>query len=271
LLFLVVSAPVLALAAIVIKLDSNGPVFFRQIRMGRHFYRFELLKLRTMNIEGSGSPYTLGADPRITRAGNWLRRFKLDELPQLWNVLWGEMSLVGPRPVIPELTFEFQTSYNSLLEVRPGLTDPASLKYLLEAEILGSVREPLRYFKTVVTPDKIRISGAYLRQASLFTDLGVMAKTALALISPLWRTQFCVQATAPPLTAAAMLLFSGHRSGSGLGTSIRKPRAAVQAYPLAGLQDGSGMFASGAPDRLAYRHFKREPVLEDVESKRVRL
>jgi lipopolysaccharide/colanic/teichoic acid biosynthesis glycosyltransferase len=271
LLLLVISFPALVIAAIAIKLDSKGPVLFRQIRMGRHFHRFQLLKLRTMTIEGSGPAFTLGADPHITRTGNWLRRVKLDELPQLWNVLWGEMSMVGPRPAIPELTFEFQRAYAALLEVRPGLTDPASLKYLSETEILGSVREPLRYFKTVVTPDMILISQTYLRQASVLTDLGVMAKTALALVSPLWRAQFCIRAPAPAVAAGTTILFPDHRGGTGIGTSIQKPRAAVQAFSQARLPDESGMFASALPDRLAYRHFKRESVLDEAENKRLRL
>ncbi len=103
-LLLAVSLPLLAMAAIVIKLDSEGPAIYRQVRVGRRFRPFQLLKLRTMRASCGCPVYTLGADERITRSGRWLRWFKLDELPQLWNVLRGEMSLVGPRPVVPELT-----------------------------------------------------------------------------------------------------------------------------------------------------------------------
>jgi len=188
-LLLIVTLPFLAVAVIVIKLDSEGPAIFRQTRMGRGFRGFQLLKLRTMKTS-SGSAYTLGADPRITRTGRWLRRFKLDELPQLWNVLRGDMSLVGPRPVIPELTLEFKQAYDRLLAVRPGLTDPAALKYVREAEILASVPDPLEYFKAVVTPDKLRISQAYLEQANLRSDAAVMARTALVLFPPVWRPRF---------------------------------------------------------------------------------
>jgi lipopolysaccharide/colanic/teichoic acid biosynthesis glycosyltransferase len=111
-----------------------------------------------------------------------LRWFKIDELPQLWNILCGDMSLVGPRPVVPELTKEFKLAYMQLLEVRPGLTDPASLKYCREAEMLALVADPLVYFKTVITPDKLRISQAYLQRANTRSDVVVMAATAWALL-----------------------------------------------------------------------------------------
>jgi lipopolysaccharide/colanic/teichoic acid biosynthesis glycosyltransferase len=187
---LIVSLPILAMAAITIKLDSEGPVFFLQPRMGRRFSRFALFKLRTMRVCMDGSAFTLGEDPRITRCGRWLRRFKVDELPQLWNVLRGEMSLVGPRPVIPELTAEFRQAYERLLTVRPGLTDPATVKYCREVELLALVPDPLEYFKTVVTPDKLRISAAYLERATAWSDLGVMAGTAWALMPPRWLPRF---------------------------------------------------------------------------------
>jgi len=169
------------LAAVLIKLDSNGDVIFCQARMGRGFKCFRLYKLRTMAASIDGPAYTLGADPRITRTGRWLRWLKVDELPQLWNVLCGDMSLVGPRPVIPQIALEFRQDYDRLLKVRPGLTDPATLKYCREAEMLALVPDPNRYFKTVVTPDKLRISKAYIRKATVWTDLGVLAQTAIAL------------------------------------------------------------------------------------------
>jgi lipopolysaccharide/colanic/teichoic acid biosynthesis glycosyltransferase len=173
--------PILAIAAIVIKLDSKGPVIFHQVRMGRAFKQFQLLKLRTMRLSSDGPAITLGADARITRTGRWLRWLKFDELPQLWNVLHGSMSIVGPRPVIPELTLEFRREYEQLLKVRPGLTDPASIKYCREAEFLAGIPEPLKYFKTVVTPDKLRISMDYLARADVISDFGVMVKTAMVL------------------------------------------------------------------------------------------
>jgi lipopolysaccharide/colanic/teichoic acid biosynthesis glycosyltransferase len=188
-LLFAVTLPILAIAAIVIKLDSEGPVFFVQARMGRGFKSFQLLKLRTMRPSGAGPAYTLGVDPRITRVGRWLRWLKFDELPQLLNVLRGDMSMVGPRPVIPELTVEFRREYERLLEVRPGLTDPATIKYCRETELLALVPEPLKYFKTVVTPDKLRISQEYLEKASVWSDFGVMVGTAVALCPARWRSR----------------------------------------------------------------------------------
>ncbi len=185
--------PLMVCAAILVKMDSEGPVIFRQERMGRNFRRFWLYKLRTMNLHGDGPAYTLGADPRITRAGRWLRKFKIDELPQLWNVLCGDMSLVGPRPVIPSLAIEFDCAYTRLLTVRPGLTDPASLRYSNETEILARAADPLRYFKTVVTPEKLRISQDYLQRADALSDLSIMFWTMLVLLSPSLRERFSRQ------------------------------------------------------------------------------
>lgn len=189
LFLLVLFSPILFVAAFLILLDSPGPVFFTQPRMGRGFRLFRLFKLRTMRIHCEGLAYTLGRDPRITTVGRCLRWTKFDELPQLWNVVRGDMSLVGPRPVVPELALEFRESYEVLLTVRPGLTDPATMKYCREVELLALVPDPLSYFKTVLTPQKLRISAAYIERATVLTDLGVMAGTALALF-PLKRRLF---------------------------------------------------------------------------------
>ncbi len=196
----------MALAAALIKLDSEGPVLFCQVRMGRGFRSFRLLKLRTMRMRCDGLMFTLGADPRITRTGRWLRWLKVDELPQLWNVLRGEMSLVGPRPVVPELTVEFKGAYVRLLAVRPGLTDPATIKYCREAELLALVPDPLRYFKTVVTPDKLRLSLDYQQRASVWRDLGVLAKTLAALSAAFWQagTDYPLQPGAMRAATAAL-------------------------------------------------------------------
>lgn len=177
-------SPLLVCAAMVIRLTSPGPAIFRQTRMGRHFQPFEILKLRTMEQGQPGLAYTLGRDPRITAVGRILRDTKIDELPQLWNVLCGDMSLVGPRPVIPEISEEFREQYKQLLRVRPGLTDPASIKYRQEALLLDTVPDGVRYFKQVVTPDKLRISADYLQRANLWTDSATMAMTAAACCFP---------------------------------------------------------------------------------------
>jgi lipopolysaccharide/colanic/teichoic acid biosynthesis glycosyltransferase len=188
--FLVMSLPLLAVAALMIKLDSRGPVFFSQARMGRGFKRFRIWKLRTMRSGCRGPSYTFSEDVRVTRTGRWLRWSKVDELPQLWNVLRGDMSLVGPRPVVPELTVGFEQAYAQLLHVRPGLTDPATLKYCREDECLSLIPDQLLYYKTVLIPDKLRLSAAYLEHATLSSDLILLVETALALVPVRCRFRF---------------------------------------------------------------------------------
>jgi lipopolysaccharide/colanic/teichoic acid biosynthesis glycosyltransferase len=182
LFFLFAVLPILVITALLIKIDSPGPVFFTQLRMGRGFRPFRLYKLRTMEIERRGSAVTLGRDPRITPVGLWLRKLKIDELPQMLNVLRGEMSLVGPRPVIVELAEEFRASYERLLVARPGLTDPATLLYANEAELLATVQEPMHYFRTVLTPHKIKLSEEYLQRASMRSDFRLIVKTGQILM-----------------------------------------------------------------------------------------
>jgi len=181
-LLLVILLPLIIVAGILIRLDSEGPVIYRQVRTGRGFKPFRLLKLRTMTCASEGLTFTFGNDPRITRVGHWLRWLKFDELPQLWNVLKGDMSLVGPRPVVPELTEEFRPAYERLLAVRPGLTDPATVKYCREAELLAQISDPMWFFKVVLTPNKLKISWDYLNRATVWSDLLVMLQTARALI-----------------------------------------------------------------------------------------
>ena len=179
---LVLVLPAVLVAALAIRLTSPGPVLFRQLRAGRRFRSFHILKLRTMRVDLPGHAYTLGPDPRITPVGAFLRRTKIDELPQLWNVLRGDMSVVGPRPVRPELAREFRSHYNHLLRVRPGLTDPASVKYFRETDILAQHPDPLTHFKSVVTPDKIRISLDYLDRSTPLNDLKWVGHTAIVCI-----------------------------------------------------------------------------------------
>lgn len=181
---LIVCIPLLVACAVLIRIESEGPVLFRQLRMGRDSRLFEILKLRTMRVGEPGPEFTLGPDLRITRMGAWLRRWKLDELPQLWNVIRGDMSLVGPRPVVPAVALAFASEYAYLLKGRPGLTDPASIKYCDEAGILAFVPDALEYFHTVLTPEKLRISRDYLERATVLTDLQVIVRTALVLLIP---------------------------------------------------------------------------------------
>lgn len=177
-LLALLSLPLLLLAALLIKLDTRGPVLFSQLRMGCGFRPFRIYKLRTMAVEQSGTAVTLGADRRITRVGAVLRKLRVDELPQLWNVLKGEMSMVGPRPVVCELAHQFETQYRRLCLLRPGLTDPATLRYADEVERMMRVPDPGLYFRTVLMPRKLRLSRFYQERASVLADFAVIASTA---------------------------------------------------------------------------------------------
>jgi lipopolysaccharide/colanic/teichoic acid biosynthesis glycosyltransferase len=171
--------PLLLIAAIAIKLDSRGPVFFIQQRVGRSFKNFGIFKFRTMvtDAEQRGGQITFGRDPRITRVGHFLRQTKLDELPQLFNVLVGQMSLVGPRPEVPRYVEMYREAYAYVLSVRPGLTDLASLKYRDEAEQLAASADPAREYAERILPDKIALARQYINSASLTGDLAIVLKT----------------------------------------------------------------------------------------------
>lgn len=169
--------PVLLCIALAIRLTSPGPALYRQIRTGRNLVLFRIVKFRTMQTGSEGPAYALAEDPRVTRLGRWLRRTKLDELPQLWNVLCGEMSFVGPRPIVPELTWSNLRDYTELFAARPGLTDPASIKYADEAQRLEHVEDPQRYFLEVMTQDKLQLSRDYQQRATLGSDLILIGRT----------------------------------------------------------------------------------------------
>lgn len=174
---LVLLFPLLALAALLIKFDSQGPVFFKQERIGKGFRPFWIYKFRTMRQASDGPLLTVGQDPRITRIGQFLRKTKLDELPQLINVFKGEMSLVGPRPEVREYVELFRSDYENILKVRPGVTDMASLKYQDEAKVLGQFKNPEEEYVKRVLPDKIRLAEEYVSRSSFFFDLGLILKT----------------------------------------------------------------------------------------------
>lgn len=174
---LLLLAPVLLLAAAWIKLDSPGPALFRQTRVGRFGVPFTIHKFRTMRVE-PGAAITVGADPRITRSGQVLRQTKLDELPQLWDVLRGAMSLVGPRPELPHYVALYPADLRErVLAVRPGITDPASLAYSHEAELLAAASDPEREYREVILPAKLKLSAGYAARASLATDLRLILAT----------------------------------------------------------------------------------------------
>jgi lipopolysaccharide/colanic/teichoic acid biosynthesis glycosyltransferase len=180
----VVLSPLLAAVAASVALDSPGPVFFRQVRVGRGFRPFRIIKFRTMVEDASrrGGPLSIGADPRVTRVGRWLRRGKLDELPQLFNVLAGDMSLVGPRPEVPEYVERFRADYVDILTVRPGMTDLASLKYRDESALLAAAADPGAEYLRVILPDKIRLAREYVRRSSVLFDLSLILRTLGAVV-----------------------------------------------------------------------------------------
>jgi len=178
---LLLLSPLLLAIALWIKLDSPGPALFRQTRVGRFGRPFTIHKFRTMRVE-PGAAITVGADPRITRAGAWLRATKLDELPQLWDVLRGAMSLVGPRPELPRYVDIYPADLRQrVLAVRPGITDPASLAFSHEAELLASSADPEREYREVVLPAKLRLSADYAARASLAGDLKLIFATLARL------------------------------------------------------------------------------------------
>ena len=180
---LVLLIPLMIVVAMFIKLDSEGPVLFKQQRIGKGFRPFWIYKFRTMrkSVGQDGRQVTVGNDSRITRVGRFLRQTKLDELPQLINILRGDMSFVGPRPEVPRYVRLFQREYREILTVRPGLTDLASLKYRDEAALLAKADNPEEEYTTRVLPDKINLSKDYIRHSSFLFDLGLILRTILAI------------------------------------------------------------------------------------------
>jgi lipopolysaccharide/colanic/teichoic acid biosynthesis glycosyltransferase len=182
---LLVLSPVFLIVALLIKLDSHGPVFFKQERIGKGFQPFLIYKFRTMvhNASASGQPLTVGNDPRITKVGGFLRKGKIDELPQLLNVLKGDMTFVGPRPEVPEFVQLFKRDYEEILTARPGITDLASIDYHDESTLLGQSKDAREIYVTRILPDKIRLAKEYLHRSSFFFDMGLILKTLLRLFT----------------------------------------------------------------------------------------
>lgn len=180
---LVLGIPLIALIAGSVWLTSGRPILFSQQRVGRDFRRFHILKFRSMRSNTSGPSVTAAGDRRVTPVGAVLRATKLDELPQFWNVLRGDMSLVGPRPEVPEYVELFQTEYARILSVRPGITDLASLAYRREEEILAAQPDPERHYREVVLPEKLKMTERYLATQSLATDAVILFRTLLAVFS----------------------------------------------------------------------------------------
>ncbi len=180
---LIALGPLFLIVSLAIKLTSRGPVFFLQERVGRNFQAFNIIKFRTMVVDAPvlGGQLTAGDDPRITFIGGYLRRAKIDELPQLFNVLKGDMSLVGPRPEVAQYVQYYRKEYEQLLSIRPGITDLASLKYRHEAELLGQSLDPEETYRSQILPDKIALSQEYIRNSSFWFDLRLIFKTLLRM------------------------------------------------------------------------------------------
>lgn len=178
---LVILSPVLIIIAIRIKMGSDGPVFFKQIRVGENNKEFEILKFRTMvvNAEKLGRQITVGNDNRITKIGAFLRKYKLDELPQLINVFKGEMSLVGPRPEVPRYVKLYNEEQKKVLVVKPGITDLASIRYRDENDLLGEVDNPDEFYINTIMPDKLALNLEYINKNNVFFDVYIIFKTII--------------------------------------------------------------------------------------------
>lgn len=180
---LIMLSPLLIVVAIWIKLDSAGPVFYRQVRVGRHNKDFRIYKFRSMYVDSDkrGLITIGGHDPRVTRAGYYIRKAKIDELPQLINVFLGDMSFVGPRPEVRKYVDMYTAEQLHVLDIRPGITDAASIKYRNENEILEKQADPEQYYIDVIMQDKLRINLDYVAHHSLLGDLKLIVNTFVAI------------------------------------------------------------------------------------------
>lgn len=181
---LIILSPLFLVLAVWILLDSPGPVFYRQVRVGRHNRDFRIFKFRSMRVGADkGSLVTIGGrDPRITRSGYFIRKFKLDELPQLINVLAGDMSLVGPRPEVRHYVDYWTPEQMHVLDVRPGITDPASIKFRNENELMAQAEDPEKYYIEVIMQEKIRLYLDYVAHHSFWGDIGLIFKTFWTIV-----------------------------------------------------------------------------------------
>ncbi len=182
---LLLLSPLFLIVAIWIRLDSPGPVFYRQTRVGRYNKDFRLLKFRSMRIgsDKKGLITVGGRDPRVTRSGYWIRKYKLDELPQLINVFKGDMSLVGPRPEVRKYVDLYTPEQLHVLDVRPGITDMASIRYRNENELLEQAADPEQFYRDTVMQDKLRINLKYVSDHSFFKDIKIILMTFKAVVT----------------------------------------------------------------------------------------
>lgn len=182
---LICLSPLFAIIAIWVKLDSPGSVFYRQVRVGRNNRDFKLYKFRSMRVgsDKKGLITVGGHDPRVTRSGYYIRKYKLDEFPQLINVFLGDMSLVGPRPEVRKYVDMYTTEQMHVLDVRPGITDMASICYRNENELLEKAENPEKYYREVIMQDKLRINLEYVRNHSVIGDFRMILKTLFVVIA----------------------------------------------------------------------------------------
>ena len=181
---LIILSPLFLIPAIWIILDSKGPVFYRQVRVGYKNKDFRIFKFRSMRVGADkGSLVTIGGrDPRVTKSGYWIRKFKLDELPQLINVFIGDMSLVGPRPEVRHYVDYWTPEQMHVLDVRPGITDPASIKFRNENELMEKAEAPEKYYIEVIMQDKIKLYLEHVEKHNFFYDLGLIFKTFWVIV-----------------------------------------------------------------------------------------
>ena len=182
---LIVLSPIFLILAIWIKMDSEGPVFYRQVRVGFKNKDFRIFKFRSMRVGADkGSLVTIGGhDPRVTRSGYFIRKFKFDELPQLINVFLGDMSLVGPRPEVRHYVNYWTPEQMHVLDVRPGITDPASIKFRNENELMEKAEDPEKYYIEVIMQEKIKLYLEYVEKYSFFYDFVLILKTFKVIVS----------------------------------------------------------------------------------------
>lgn len=181
---LLILSPLFLVIAVWVKLDSPGPVFYKQVRVGRNNKDFYLYKFRSMRVgsDKKGLITVGGRDPRVTHSGYYIRKYKLDEFPQLINVFKGDMSLVGPRPEVRKYVDLYTPEQMHVLDVRPGITDLSSIRYRNENELLAKASDPEQYYRDIVMQDKLRINLEYVRNHSFFGDIALIFKTFLSII-----------------------------------------------------------------------------------------
>ena len=181
---IIILSPIFIIVSILIKIDSPGNILFLQKRVGRYGKEFNIYKFRTMisDAEKLGKQITVGEDSRITKIGAILRKFKIDELPQLFNVLNGDMSLVGPRPEVPKYVSLYTEKQKKVLSIRPGITDMASLRYRDENDILGKVDNPEEYYINVIMQDKLNLNLEYIEKSNIIFDISLILKTIIKCI-----------------------------------------------------------------------------------------